>query len=84
MDELAAIVGRARGTALGYIDTPVADYVAARVAEGLQAPVASFLAQWFLAIGAGEFAEPNGDLARLLGRAPLAARDFLPTLLSSA
>jgi NAD(P)H dehydrogenase (quinone) len=82
LDEIAAIIGRARGQNVSYIDTPLDDYVAARVAEGLPAPVASFLAQWFVAIAKNEFAEASDDLARILGRAPLAARDFLPGLFS--
>jgi NAD(P)H dehydrogenase (quinone) len=82
LDDVAAIVGRARGQDLSYVDTPLDDYVAARVAEGLPEPVASFLAQWFVAIAKNEFAEPSEDLARILGRAPLAARDFLPGLFS--
>jgi NAD(P)H dehydrogenase (quinone) len=84
LDDIAAIIGRATGRSLRYIDTPLAAYVATHVAAGLPAAVASFMAQWFLAIAAGEFAEPSGDLARLLGRAPLAARDFLPTLFKPA
>jgi len=77
MAEIAEILSASSGRRIDYDDIAVADYVAARSAQGLPDFVAAFLAEWFVAIGAGEFAEVTGDLEAILGRKPLTAAHFL-------
>jgi NAD(P)H dehydrogenase (quinone) len=76
MADIALALSRATGRKIYYRDVPAAEFIEARVREGLPDPVATFLASWFQAIAAGEFAEVTGDLERLIGRKPQSALEF--------
>lgn len=75
--DIATIITDAVGSPVVYEQTSIEDFVARRTESGLPAPVASFLAEWFEAVAAGEFAEVAGDLERLIGRRPETAHEFL-------
>jgi NAD(P)H dehydrogenase (quinone) len=83
MSEIAAIVSSIAGKNLPYENVTPAEFTAVRIAAGLPDFVAAFLSEWFAAVAAGEFSEVTGDLERLLGRKPLTAAQFLPTVLAS-
>ncbi len=77
MSNMAAAISAASGREIDYRDTPVAEFVSARIKEGFPEPAATFFAAWFQAIAAGEFAEVTEDLERLIGRKPQSAEKFL-------
>lgn len=76
LDDVAAILGQVTGAPVTYQDTPIEDYVAARMKAGMPESWAWFTGAWFQAIAAGEFTA-SGDLERLLGRPPTTIRDCL-------
>jgi NAD(P)H dehydrogenase (quinone) len=76
MLEIAVAISEASGQKIDYRDTPVAEFVSARVEEGFPEPTATFFAAWFQAIAVGEFASITGDLERLIGRKPQSAEEF--------
>ncbi|MEU3186808.1 SDR family oxidoreductase [Streptomyces sp. NPDC006923] len=76
LDDVAVILGEVTGAPVTYQDTPVEDYVAARVAAGMPEPWASFAAAWFRAMAEGEFT-PTDDIERLIGRPTTSIREFL-------
>lgn len=82
MGDIAAIVSTIAGKSLPYADVTPAAFIAARTAAGMPDFVAAFLSEWFTAVAAGEFAEITGDLERLIGRKPLTASQFLPSVLT--
>lgn len=82
MGDIAAIVSTIAGKCLPYADVTPAAFIAARTAAGMPDFVAAFLSEWFTAVAAGEFAEITGDLERLIGRKPLTAAQFLPSVLT--
>lgn len=79
--ELAGTVSRVSGTAVAYRDLTAEELTAALQQAGLPAPVAEMLAGIDVAIRDGALQVGTGDLARLLGRAPVtleqAVRDAL-------
>jgi NAD(P)H dehydrogenase (quinone) len=77
MSDIAKAISETSGREIDYRDTPVAEFVNARVTEGFPEPAATFFAAWFQAIAAGVFAEVTGDLERLIGRKPQSAQEFL-------
>jgi NAD(P)H dehydrogenase (quinone) len=77
MSDVAAAISEASGREIDYRDTPVAEFVNARINEGFPEPAATFFAAWFQAIAAGVFAEITADLERLIGRKPQSVREFL-------
>jgi len=77
MPAIASILSAIRGTPVGYEQIPPAAFVAYRVARGFPEEAAAFLADWFQAISAGEFSEVTGELARIIGREPITAREYL-------
>jgi NAD(P)H dehydrogenase (quinone) len=77
MSDIAADISEASGRKIDYRDTPVAEFVSARVKEGFPEAAATFFAAWFQAIGAGVFAEVTQDLEHLIGRKPQSAKEFL-------
>lgn len=84
MAEIAAVLSGVFGRSLPYLDLPADEFVAARIDEGAPAVAASFFAEWFGAIAAGEFAEVSGDLETMLGRPPLTAAQVFPLLFANA
>ncbi|WP_405984085.1 NAD(P)H-binding protein [Streptomyces sp. NBC_00872] len=76
LDEVAAILGEVTGVPVTYQDTPVEEYIAARVRAGMPEPWARFTGAWFQAIAAGEFT-PTDDIERLIGRPTTSLRAFL-------
>lgn len=77
MSEIASILSRITGKDVPYVETSVDEFISRRMRDGLPFPVASFLAEWFQAVGAGEFSEVSGDLERLLSRKPQTPQAFL-------
>ena len=77
--DVADALGDIAGKRVAYVDTPVAAFVAAKVALGFPLSVATFLAEWVRAVAVGEYAELTGDLERLIGRKPVDYVDFLAT-----
>jgi NAD(P)H dehydrogenase (quinone) len=75
--DMAKVFGTIAGKPVAYVDTPVQDYVAAKVKAGLPEPVAEFLADWARAVATGEYAEVTGDLERLIGHKPTTCAAFL-------
>ena len=75
--DIAKALGDIAGKRVEYIDTPVDEFVAAKVALGFPPAAAGFLAEWAQAIAVGEYAEVTGDLERLIGRKPVDYLDFL-------
>ncbi|MBM9509475.1 SDR family oxidoreductase [Actinacidiphila acididurans] len=76
LDDVATTLGEISGAPVTYQDTPVEDYVAARVQAGMPDPWARFTAAWFQAVAAGEFT-PTTDIEHLTGRPPTSLRAFL-------
>jgi NAD(P)H dehydrogenase (quinone) len=82
--EIAGILSKASGRTIPYTNLTLTEFVAERAGQGLPEFVVVFLAEWFRAIGAGEFAEITGDLERIIGRKPLNAVEFIPGLFGLA
>ncbi|MGW6740102.1 NmrA family NAD(P)-binding protein [Streptomyces sp. NPDC055025] len=76
LDDVAAVLGEITGVPVTYQDTPVEEYIAARVRAGMPEPWARFTGAWFQAIAAGEFT-PTDDIERLIGRPTTSLRAFL-------
>jgi NAD(P)H dehydrogenase (quinone) len=74
---LAQLLSELSGRAVGYERLSREDFVQYRIGKGLPEPVASFMADWFQAISAGQFSEVSGELERILGRKPATAREIL-------
>jgi len=72
------------GKTISYVDTPVQEYIDAKVKLGFPTPVASFLAEWGQAVAAGEFAKVTKDLERLIGRKPTPYKTDLAKLYDSS
>ena len=68
--DIATALSGICGKNIAYVDTPVQEYIDAKVKLGFPVPVASFLAEWGQAVAAGEFTEVTKDLERLIGRKP--------------
>lgn len=77
LTELAAVVGELIGAEVSYTDLSAADHVAALKDAGLPDAVAEMLASADAGIARGDLDTESGDLARLLGRAPVRAIDAL-------
>ncbi len=76
LEDIATIIGEITRHPVTYQDTPVEDYIAARIQAGMPEPYASFTAAWFQAIAAGEFT-PSDDIENLTGRPQAPVRGFL-------
>lgn len=83
MADISAVLSEVAGHQLPYVQLDRAAFIAERVELGLPDFVAGFVAEWFEAFAAGEFAEVTGDLERLLGRKPLTTAEFLPKIFSA-
>lgn len=77
--DIAVALGNIAVKRVDYVDTPIDEYVAAKVALGFPPAAAGFLAEWAQAVAVGEYAEVSGDLERLIGRKPVDYVDFLAT-----
>jgi NAD(P)H dehydrogenase (quinone) len=75
--DIAVALGNIAGTHVDYVDTPIDEYVRAKIALGFPPAAAGFLAEWAQAVAVGEYAEVSGDLERLIGRKPVDYVDFL-------
>lgn len=75
--EIAEIISGLSGTPVDFEDISREDYVNLRVEAGIPRLAAEFAADWAGAIQEGEFGEVKSDLEHLLGRKPIALKDFL-------
>ena len=76
LDDVTEILSDITGTSVTYQDTPLADFVAARTAEGMPEPWARFAGAWFQASATGQFS-PTNDIEQLTGRPSTPLREFL-------
>ena len=83
LDDIAEILGEATGAPVTYEDTPIEDYVAARVEAGMPESAARFTGAWFQAIAARQFT-PSDDIERFIGRPQTSVRAFLAHRRSSS
>jgi NAD(P)H dehydrogenase (quinone) len=77
---LARLVSEAAGRDIGAADIPLDQFAAYLGTLGLDEAGAADLTSIYAAAAAGEYAEPSGDLERLLGHAPIAMRDYIAGL----
>lgn len=66
--DIAKILADIKGKPVPFTTITTAEYIDAKVAQGLPRNVAEFITGWAVAIGEGEFEYQSGDLERLLGR----------------
>lgn len=78
--DLAALLSEVAGRPIVSADIPLGDFRAFLGTLGLDDAAAADLASIYSAAAAGEYAAPHDDLARLLGRPPIAMRDYLASL----
>lgn len=76
MPDIADMLSRMSGRTLAYQEVSKDVYIRQRTEEGLPAAAARSMANWFAALGAGEFSEVTGDMENLLGRKPASAASF--------
>jgi NAD(P)H dehydrogenase (quinone) len=82
--DIATALSDICGKTISYVDTPIQEYIDAKVKLGFPLPVASFLAEWGQAVAAGEFTEVTKDLERLIGRKPTPYKTDLAKLYAVA
>jgi NAD(P)H dehydrogenase (quinone) len=82
--DIAAALSDICGKPIPYVDTPVQEYVYAKVKLGFPVPVALFLAEWGQAVASGEFSEVTKDLEQLLGRKPTPYKTDLAKLYAAS
>ncbi|MFT0859256.1 SDR family oxidoreductase [Ancylobacter sp. G4_0304] len=75
--ELAALLTELTGRKVDALDVPVKAFEDQFLAMGLPDWVASGVASFYAALGAGEYAQTSGDVERLAGRPSTPARAYL-------
>jgi NAD(P)H dehydrogenase (quinone) len=83
MAELAEVVSRLSGRTVTYTDLPVEAYQQVLVGAGVPEQMAAVLADGDRGLARGELLVDNGDLERLLGRAPTSLEDAVRTALAA-
>ncbi|MCS0504978.1 SDR family oxidoreductase [Ancylobacter mangrovi] len=78
--DLAAILSELTGKEIRAIDVPVAAFEQQFRSMGLPDWVASGVASFYAALGAGEYAATSADVERLAGRPSTSARDYLASV----
>jgi uncharacterized protein YbjT (DUF2867 family) len=70
-------IARASGRAIRYTDVTPDEYVTALVAQGFTPEDAGHVLEMFALMRRGVFAEPTGDVRRVLGRAPRSFESYV-------
>ena len=84
MDDVAAIASEIAGRDIKRVTVTDREWVAAKVAQGVPAPVAEMLLGTYRSARRGDFATVDPTLQTLLGRRPQTMRDVLARVLKPA